>query len=84
MEQKKVYFKTNFKNNFNNKNKEIVKETKEDKIKRWENIEMKFGKYKGKKLIDIKNEDPDYLLYLSNNFEDLNKGLKKIIDSLLN
>lgn len=87
MQQKKMRQSQSPATHFNKFNKETSKETPkeslEDKKQRWKNTEMKFGKYKGKKINDILIEDPEYLHYILN-FNELNKGLKIIIKSLLN
>lgn len=52
----------------NNKNQESNSlESKEDRAK---NIELTFGKYKGKTLGEILKENKDYLTYLTTNSKD--------------
>lgn len=52
----------------NNQHKENqIEETKEERAK---NIELTFGKYKGKTLGDILKENKDYLIYLTTNSKD--------------
>lgn len=53
----------------NNQSKEtLIEESKEDRAK---NIELTFGKYKGKTLGNILKENKDYLIYLTTNSKDM-------------
>lgn len=51
-------------------------------IDKYNNKIMLIGKYKGDKIIDIFKKDKPYLLYMWN-LEDLNAGLKYIINFVL-
>lgn len=48
--------------------KALIEESKEDRAK---NIELTFGKYKGKTLGNIFKENKDYLIYLTTNSKDI-------------